>query len=329
MRNLLALIALAGLAGTAAANDSVAEVGAGGLVLRQSADIDMVSEDLFVSMHQVRVRYVFRNRSPRDIRTTVAFPLPDHDLRDDFYGMTERPRDFRTLIGGRPVAMQVELRAVVGDTDHTDLLNRLGVPISYGSGDILVITRALSALPAADRERLVALGVAEPVDEERPDNRLTPAWTVRETWHWEQLFPAGRDLRVEHLYRPGVGGTTTSWLGDPDLDASEDGRAFIAEYCLTPDFLARVRDLRGRIGRDHPAVSERWIRYILTTGANWRSPIGDFRLVVDQGSARNLAAFCGEGARRIGPTRWELRRRNWRPDRDLDVLIVMPEAYSR
>ena len=68
------------LAAPAAANDSTAENGAGGLVLTRSESIDMVSEDLFVSADQVRVRYVFRNRSPADVRVTVAFPLPDRDL---------------------------------------------------------------------------------------------------------------------------------------------------------------------------------------------------------------------------------------------------------
>ncbi len=65
------LLAALALAGPAAANDSTAEHSAGGLVLTRTADIDMVSEDLFVSAGEVRVRYVFRNRSPREIRTLL------------------------------------------------------------------------------------------------------------------------------------------------------------------------------------------------------------------------------------------------------------------
>ena len=64
------------------------------------------------------------------------------------------------------------------------------------------------------------------------------------------------------------------------------------------------------------------LRYILTTGGNWRSPIGDFRLVVDKGRPDSIVSFCGEGVRRLSPTQFEVRRRNWRPDRDLAVLIV-------
>jgi hypothetical protein len=71
-------------------------------------------------------------------------------------------------------------------------------------------------------------------------------------------------------------------------------------------------------------LPEQRIAYILKTGANWRAPIGDFRLVVDKGDARNIVSFCATGTRKISPTRFEVRRSNWRPDRDLDILIVRP-----
>src|SRR5206468_586837 len=73
-RYLLPAAGLLALATAALANDSTATTGAGGLVLRQTADIDMVSEDLYVSVEQIRVHYVFRNRTPRDVSVTIAFP---------------------------------------------------------------------------------------------------------------------------------------------------------------------------------------------------------------------------------------------------------------
>jgi hypothetical protein len=69
-------------------------------------------------------------------------------------------------------------------------------------------------------------------------------------------------------------------------------------------------------------LSETWVDYILTTGANWAEPIGEFRLVVDKGSSNNLVSFCGEGVRKISPTRFEIRRRNYTPTSDLSVLIL-------
>jgi hypothetical protein len=76
------------------------------------------------------------------------------------------------------------------------------------------------------------------------------------------------------------------------------------------------------------SLSETWVDYILTTGANWAEPIGDFRLVVDKGRSRNLVSFCGEGVRRISSTQFEIRRRNFTPTRDLSVLILTGERID-
>ena len=321
----LAVIVAAAVAtaAAAAANDGIAEREAGGLVFRPTEAVDMVSEDLYVSAEEIRVRYVFRNRTPADVRVTVAFPLPDHDLREDFYGDTAYPRDFRTRVDGRPIPMQVEYRALWQGVDHSDLLNRLGVPIMYGEGgDLEPIVAALSALPPAERERLLGLGLVEPFDEPRPGHIVSPVWTVREIWHREQVFPAGRDVTVEHRYRPGAGMSLGSGLTIPELRESESGRATLDRYCIDRDFLAAVDRLVARGTPEY--MTEQRVSYILSTGAGWASPIGEFRLVVDKGAPDNIVSFCGEGIRRISPTQFEMRRRNWRPDGDLHVLILRP-----
>lgn len=319
----LLALALSGLAAATAlrANDSVAEAAAGGLVLKQSRDIDMVSEDLYVSASEIRVRYVFRNRAPRDVRVTVAFPLPDRDLSQIEYGDVAWPSDFRTRVDGQPVRMSHQRRAVLGGVDHTALLESLGVPIA--AAEIAAASEVIERLPPSDQQRLVRAGLASPIGE-GPDRAFEARWTVTEAYHWEQTFPAGRDLIVEHRYVPGTGGSAGTALGNREFRQSEYGRQQIARYCIDPPFLAAVDRLALRSGSDYLPMTEQWISYVLTTGANWRSPIGDFRLVVDKGDTRNLVSFCGEGVRRISPTRFEIRRRNWRPTRDLHVLILRP-----
>ncbi|HWT12207.1 MAG TPA: DUF4424 domain-containing protein [Allosphingosinicella sp.] len=323
---LIALFALAGLTAEAAvrANDSAAEQAVGGLVLTKSDDIDMVSEDLYVSAREVRVRYVFRNRSPADVRTIVAFPLPDRDLAVPVESDTSWPADFATTVDGRPVRMQVEHRALLGGVDHSALLRELNVPIA-AENIAVAAEEALERLDRAQQDRLAALRLIEAVEGESDGRRyLSPRWTVKETWHWEQVFPAGRDLVVEHRYTPAVGGTVATGLTHPEFRAGEGMREMAARYCIDSAFLAAVDRAAARTGEERPTFDEQWIGYILTTGANWRAPIGEFRLVVDKGDPGNLVSFCGEGVQRISPTRFEMRRRNWRPDRDLDILILRP-----
>jgi Domain of unknown function (DUF4424) len=321
-----AILALA-LAGAVFANDSSAEKAAGGLVLRQSRDIDMVSEDLFVSTEQIRVRYVFRNRAPRARRITVAFPMPDRDLSYEMESEVAYPGDFHTIVDGRPVRMSVERKAMLGGGDRSAELVRLGIPVAPPDGErATFLADAIGRLPAAVQQRLARLGLIDAGSLADPSHQILPMWTVKETWYWDQLFPAGRDLRVEHSYRPGVGGTAGVPLASLDWRNGENGRQAQAEFCTDAAFLAAIDRMAARAERerDHYPMEQR-IRYILTTGGNWRAPIGDFRMVVDKGSPAAIVSFCGEGVRRISPTQFELRHRNWRPARDLAVLIVSVE----
>ena len=308
------------------ANDSSAEKAAGGLVLRQDRDIDMVSEDLFVSPALVRVRYVFRNRAAQPRRITVAFPMPDRDLSYEMESEVAYPGDFHTMVEGRPVRMSVERRAILNGVDRTAELVRLRVPISPAPGQRAEnLARAIGRMPRATKERLASLGLLDADSLHADQPQVLPMWTVRETWHWDQVFPAGRDLRVEHRYAPGVGGTAGVPLANHDWRAGENGREYQREYCTDAAFLAGIDRMQARAEQrqgNYPMESR--LRYILTTGGNWRSPIGDFRMVVDKGSPNAIISFCGDGVRRLSPTQFEVRHRNWRPDRDLAVLIVAP-----
>jgi hypothetical protein len=330
-RSRMALGAMA-LAAPAAANDSVAEVRAGGLVLLRSSAIDMVSEDLFVSADEVRVRYVFRNvrGRARSINTTVAFPMPDRDLSEEELGDVSYPSGFETRVDGTAVRMRVERKALLGGKDHTALLAGLRVPVADDQGAAAgTIPEALDALTPAQQDRLVRLRLASWVPQDAASGlrrRLAPMWTIRETWYWDQAFPAGRDTLVEHRYRPGTGGSVGTSLVDPGFRSSAEARDMVARYCIDGAFLAAVDRWARRAGGEWPVLPEERIGYILTTGGNWRAPIGRFRLVVDKGAPENIVSFCGEDVRKVSPTRFEMRRTNWRPDRDLDILIVKPPA---
>lgn len=44
--------------------------------------------------------------------------------------------------------------------------------------------------------------------------------------------------------------------------------------------------------------------------------------MVDKGSPDNLVSFCMSGVKKISPTQFEVRRTNFEPKGDLDVLIA-------
>ena len=80
-------------AGSAFANDSIGELGTGGIILSRTDAVSMMSENLSIGLDRVTVDYVFKNTTDKDVEALVAFPMPDID--GTIYD--------RTLYTGRPV----------------------------------------------------------------------------------------------------------------------------------------------------------------------------------------------------------------------------------
>ncbi len=322
-RPLLALLGALCLAAPATANDTVASMGTGGLVLSRTEGIEMRSEDLYVSAREIRVQYRFFNRTDHDISTLIAFPMPDIVGRPEGdIGISEAdptmPTPFTTVVDGRRIVTNVEQRAFVGGVEHTDLLKGLGVPLSP---HLPAATEALGRLPQPQIDQLIQLGMVEDRSWTDADGRhvdIAPLWTLKTTHYWTQVFRAGKEMRVDHRYTPAIGGSAGSAFGDPEAEDGEVAHEEAVRYCTDDAFRTGARRMRSR----GQYLTETWVDYVLTTGANWAEPIGDFRLVVDKGSSHNLVSFCGEGVRKTSATTFEIRRRNFTPERDLSVLIL-------
>lgn len=329
-KTILAAVLAALLAAPALANDSTAELAAGGLVLTRTTAIEMRSEDLFISEQAVRVRYVFVNTSGALVTTRVAFPMPDIGGEEFFFHDTAIPNrddpanilDFRTTVDGQPVAMAVEQRALAKGVDQTAWLKAHGVPLALHLDGVIA---RLDALPQAAQDEAVALGLAVPDEYDAGrgwEKHLNPAWILKTTFHWEQTFAPGAEVVVEHRYRPAVGGTVGTMVGSPGYMSDAEGAAQRARYCIDAPLMAAVARAKG--AGDYAPFTETWIAYILRTAGNWAKPIGDFHLVIDKGAPENLVSFCATGVKKISPTRFEVRKTNWRPDRDLSILILKP-----
>ena len=323
----LAALAVAAVALPALANDSTAELAAGGLVLKQDANIEMRSEDLYISPKAVRVTYRFRNTSAAPVTVLVAFPMPDITIEgiDDMISIpTEDPQNilgFKTKVDGKPVVAKVEQKAISlkDGSDQTALLKSLGVPIAPH----LQATRDIvDHLPPAAQKKLLDLDLAVPDEYDAGkgwEKHLAPRWTLKTTYYWQQTFPAGRDVVVEHRYIPSVGASAGTSVGSPYQDA--ETKAFYARYCMDKSFMAAAMKSKPKDQEFLPLMEQR-IDYVLKTGGNWKKPIGSFRMVIDKEKPSNLISFCADGVKKISATQFEVRKTNWRPDRDLNILIL-------
>src|SRR4051812_33053070 len=84
MKPILIAALLMSCAAPTFANDTMSQLGTGGLVFITSEEVSMDSEDLTVGPSQVKVVYEFTNKSDKDQHALVAFPLPDITGEGDF-----------------------------------------------------------------------------------------------------------------------------------------------------------------------------------------------------------------------------------------------------
>jgi hypothetical protein len=336
MKRLLSGAALAAmlLAGAALANDSTAELAAGGLVLKTTDSIEMRSEDLFISQKEVVVKYRFQNTSAAPVSTVVAFPMPDIGGEGFFESDNGLPSDdatnllqFHTTVDGKPVKAEVEQKALVNGVDLTAWLKARRIPLAAHRPEA---GKALDALSPADKAEAVKLGLAWVSEYDAGkgwEKHHEPAWVLKTTFYWTQTFPPGQIVNVEHRYIPAVGGSVDTIVGMSSPDNPEFQASINAErkrYCVDQSFLAALNKTKPKAEGTMSGYTEKRIAYVLKTGANWAKPIGDFRLVVDKGAADNLVSFCATGVKKIAPTRFEVLRKNYTPTSDLEVLILEP-----
>lgn len=305
------------------ANDSAAAIGLGGLVLTRNDAISMDSEDLFISQAEIRVRYRFTNRSKRDIETLVSFPVPSlPDGLGGYLGDQEIPDfrrlGFRTTVDGRPVTLDITERAEIAGRDVSQRIAALGWPLRWFF-DVSSAVPFVEGLNAAQKATFLREGLLK--RDPNDANSVIPAWNLVTHVTRRQRFPAGRTVEVFHRYKPFTGGSASGGLerGLRKADWFAEKRR---RHCIDAAFLAAFDQRIGSNPASRPVAAEVWVDYILSSGANWRGPIGDFRLVVDKGKADNLVSFCMDGVRKISPTQFEVRKRNFEPRGNLHVLIA-------
>ncbi len=325
-RTIVASLGLLLLCSSAHGNDTFATLGAGGLVPLKTAQVVMESEDLQISSHQIVVRYVFRNITNRDVDAVVTFPLPDLSGGDVYNEPMTLPSasqlnfvDFTVTADGIQISPSVESRALLNGRDITGRLQAANLPVS-----VLLepLNAGLLKLSPAERKRLETEELIVPGDFNPPlrsagEHGWWAAWTMRVKFYWTQHFPAQQNVELAQTYRPVVGGSY--------VPANDSGRSSAKRYCGGPGALREIAQLKQR----RPAKSEhdislweRTFKYILTTANNWSGPVRQFHLTVLSDTPEDLALTCMPGLKKSGDKRYELSHSNWRPAKNLGLMIL-------
>ena len=134
--------------------------------------------------------------------------------------------------------------------------------------------------------------------------------TLSITHHWEQVFPKGSSVRIAHEYVPIAGGTFT------DTDGTTKGKfqhEMSTTYCVGPKLMHVLTSQE---------VSYWTVHYILTTGANWKGPIKNFKLTIAKHAPADKVSVCIPDTRKVTPLTFEVVRHDFVPTEDLKILFI-------
>lgn len=130
---------------------------------------------------------------------------------------------------------------------------------------------------------------------------------VRLSHHWEQRFPKGQSVSIEHEYIPIAGRYFSSDAARPSW------QALARRYCIGPKLLAWMQ------------AREREIAEVHFKSDGWNGSIGQFRLTLRKDSADGKLSLClPDTPRTVSPTAFVVERKNFSPSQDLRVLFVSP-----
>ncbi|GAA0471542.1 DUF4424 domain-containing protein [Parasphingorhabdus litoris] len=321
----LSALFLLAIAAPARANDSAAAVRLGGLELKQNDAISMDSEELFLSLKRVIVKYEFTNTTDRDITTLVSFPLPalPHEIGAHF-GDQKFPDwkaiDFQTKVNGKAVTLEYRDIITADGKDITQRVKQLGWPTQYWLDHDF--QRKLEQLPKAELDKYLTEGLIKR-SARGMDHYID--WQVSTHITREQTFPANQTIKVEHSYRPITGGTNGGNMSaNVRGETSDYGfKWFQKNYCIDDNFIASFDETYySRFEEKREQYVELFLDYRLLPGANWQGPIKKFRLVVEKPSPSDLISFCMDDVRKISPIQYEVVKRNFEPKQDLKLLFV-------
>lgn len=310
----------------AVANDSVAELTTGGLILSRSDAVQMLREDLAISAQAISVDYVFRNQTDQPVDSLVAFPMPPVSGSVDM--MVAVPEDgpgnlygFTVTQDGAAITPQLHQRAEALGLDIGADLAAQNVPFApYGAATVAALSRLAPEVAADWTRRGLMTEISFDAGQGMQVERV-PLWTWQASYWWPTRFAAGQDVRVSHRYTPSVGASA-----GVALLYEQPGSALWADYqrryCVDAAFEKALRAAEARHGGQ---LMEQRIAYVLGTGGNWaEGAIGRFHLTIDKGRPDALVSFCGTGVKKTAPTTFVMEATDYLPPEMLEVLIVSP-----
>jgi hypothetical protein len=363
MRHLLAIISLL-LPNLTQANDSEAGFTMGTLVFRSNPHVQMMREDLLISIptSTVRVEYQYKNKSDKDIELLVGFPIPK-----PIYGMAgqyppSEPSDlnyanFKTWVNGERVIwwplfegdaqqqetcqnLWFERNRIFDDAGYC--FQSFNAKATFDNTDCFDPPRALdddqSQYLAKLKRQESDIGCKIGLNSELSTPALSEPYLQGrrpgfeefshpyETVLRRQVFSANETVTVVHEYRIDWGGG----IPRPVEIIREE------QFLQCPQNLSEFKQSNAEALQEHSdddrqkhaSLDYTFSSYILRTGANWNGPIGRFHLEIVT-APNSLLDVCFEGLQKVSDTSFVFEAEDFTPQKDIHFTQYELRLHDR
>ncbi|MHB1947786.1 MAG: DUF4424 family protein [Gammaproteobacteria bacterium] len=271
------------------ADDTVEAAATGNIIFEKTPELIMQDELLTISKSasknineekfSIDVDFHFKNISDHDVTRKIAFVLPSvrcqmdentlwRGLDSDGNGL----KDFTTTVNNKSQSFTTRTEAVLGQRNITDLLTKLQIPLN----------------PCK----------IQTTDNNQPDPRYSlnlkkyhlltetneAAWSENIYFEWTQTFPAGKVINIHHHYTPVIGESVPSPRTLDDLNDYfiKNTPPLKPVWNRNPITLIHTNPSMTIANNNQKrlCVMPKWVKYHLTTGANWNGGIGVFKLII-------------------------------------------------
>ncbi len=266
---------------------ALAPLAVGSLQMASNADLVVEKIDVAVTIDQVVVSYVLRNKGSGDLSLAASIALPGLQMAADSgeiwrlpAATPENPVGLSVAVNGAPIAARAEVKAYALGVDRQAEIKAAHLPLLPFAPDM---DRALAALSPQSLAELSALGILSPRDPDQPGRKVAADWTLEVVHSWRQALPAGKTTMLTVKYAPLKAEARYGKADALDLEDLKD------EACLSPQAIAAAQ---GRLKTASSALKATEIALINEPPIRWfDSPTA--AVAVRKPTPGSIVGFCG------------------------------------
>ncbi|HSX20721.1 MAG TPA: DUF4424 family protein, partial [Gammaproteobacteria bacterium] len=305
----------------------IAQTYQGGLQTMRSPHLIIETQEINLSLDQIKVAYVYHNTAAHEITETLVLASPPTSL----------------VVNQKQTPYQTVQHAINSNgRDVSRELKALGLPF-----DPIAAIHTVDASP--NRASLIAKLRNLHLIDQREE---TPTWTTQTYYYWQQTFPANSKVSIEQTYKPiiaaqsikissfaallklpakmvkKVWNVAVHWtLADETAvtNLQEQVEKYwpkIQQYCPTKgDYQTLLSAYKNQTTKKS-AIDVKELKFATNTNQLWANPIQRFNLTIENPKNMHVMLCWNDELKRSANNTLQFAAENYVPLQNLNILYV-------